>query len=53
MREALERGVCDLLDVFGSAIQAGGAGLVAGMRLEAELGGDHHLITQRSQGFAD
>src|SRR6202166_4254407 len=50
-REALERSFSDFLDVHWPAIQPG---LLAGVRInfEPELGGDHHLFTQRSERFA-
>src|SRR5271166_2146726 len=49
--ETLERGLGDLLDMFGTAVQPG---LFAGARikLEPKLGGDHHLPTERSESFA-
>ena len=37
-------------DVLGAAVQAGGAAAVEG---ETELGGDHHLVSDRSQRPAD
>jgi hypothetical protein len=46
--QALERGLGDLLDVLGAAVQT----LLGAVRIEAELGGDHHLIANRSEGFA-
>src|SRR6266403_3921607 len=48
--EPLERSLGDLLDVRGPAIQPG---LFAGVRIkfESELCGDHHLLTERSEGF--
>src|SRR6202035_5778565 len=50
--EALERGGGDFLNVLWPAIQPG---LFAGVRInfEAELGGDHDLFTEGSEGFAD
>ena len=50
--EALERGGGDFLDVLWPTVQAG---LFAGGRInfEAELGGDHYLVAERSEGFAD
>jgi hypothetical protein len=43
----------DLFDVLGAAIQTQPAGRAVGLELEPELGGDHHLIANRSEGFAD
>jgi hypothetical protein len=42
----LQRGVCNLLDMLGPAVHAD---LLArlGIDLEAELGGDYHLIAHR------
>jgi len=43
--EPLEGGIRDRLDLRGPAVQAG---LLALDEVEAELGGDHHLVTDRS-----
>src|ERR1700704_3294860 len=48
--EALERGLGDLFDVPGPTVQTA---LLASFELEPELGGNHHLMTHRSQRFAD
>jgi hypothetical protein len=37
-------------NVLGTAVQPGRAAAVVG---EAELGGNHHLVTHRGEGFAD
>ena len=48
--EPLERGFDNLSDVLGLAVQAA---LLAAIAIESELGGDDHLPTERSEGFAD
>jgi hypothetical protein len=50
--QPLERGLGDLSDVFRAAIEAT---LLARLRIEVEpeFGGDHHLLTERREGFAD
>lgn len=45
--ESLQRRLGDLLDVLWPAVEAGGCG-----ELEAEFHGDHHLVSERSKGFA-
>jgi hypothetical protein len=49
--KALQRGIGDLLDVLWPTIQAD---LFAGVRINfpSELGGDRHLVTERSEGLA-
>ena len=47
--ETLERGLCNLADVRGTAVKAC---LLAILELEAELGRNHHLITDRPQRLA-
>ena len=49
--EPLERGLRDLLDVFGTAIQAGL--FPVGVDVEPELGGDHHLPADRRECLSD
>src|ERR1700677_1246357 len=48
----LQRGVCNLLDMLGPAVHAD---LLArlGIDLEAELGGDYHLVADRRQSLPD
>jgi hypothetical protein len=50
--ESFERGIGDLLDVLGAAIQSC---LFACVRVEfeTELGSDHHSVAERSKGLAD
>ena len=50
--EPLERGLGDLLDVLRPAVQADPARPAVGIELEPELGGDHHLLAERGEGFA-
>src|SRR5208282_6600156 len=47
--EPLERSLDDLPDVRGLAVQAA---LLAAVAIEAELGGDDHLLAERSQRLA-
>jgi len=49
--QALERGLSDLLDVLGPAVQTGL--LLVGVDLEPELGGDDDPSADRSERFAD
>ena len=49
--ETLERGVGDLLDMLRPAVQASAA-LAVWFDIEAELGGNHHSFTERSECFA-
>ena len=51
--EPFERGLGDLLDVLGSAVQSLPAGTSIRIEVEAELGGDHHLPAEGGEGFAD
>ena len=52
--EALERGLGDLLDVLRPAVQARRSGpRITAAKVEPELGGDHHLLAERSEGFAN
>ena len=48
--EPLERGLRDVLDVLGPAVQAR---LFAVGDLEAKLGGDHHSVADRRECLAD
>jgi hypothetical protein len=50
--EAPERALGDLLDVLRPAIQANPPRPALGIEFEPELGGDHHLSAERSEGFA-
>ena len=50
--ESFERGFGDLFDVLWPAIQPGHTSLRRRIKLEPELGGDHHLTTERGEGFA-
>ena len=54
--EPLERALDGRLDVFRPAIQAGRtlhpAGIEFRIEVEPELGGDHHLVAEGSEGFA-
>src|SRR6266404_3478168 len=50
--ETLERGLGDLPDVFRTTIQRTPTGSTIGIRLEPELGGDHHLVAKRSERIA-
>ena len=50
--EPLERGLDDLLDVLGPAVQGSPLASVLRIRRQAELGGDHHLVAERSERFA-
>src|SRR5580698_1653077 len=45
--------VLSRLSEASTTVQTDPARSTVGIRLEAELGGDHHLITKRSQRFAD
>src|SRR6516164_1225989 len=47
--EPLERGLGNLPDALRPAVQPGGGVAI----LEAKLRGDHDLVAERSQGFAD
>ena len=51
-RESLERPLRDLLDVLWPTIQADPLRPAVGIEFEPELGGDRHLPTERSEGFA-
>ena len=48
--QPLERGFEDRADLLGPAIQAAGTGAV---QVEAELGGDHHLVADGLERLAD
>ena len=54
--EPLERALDGLLDVLRPAVQARRALHPAGIEIrtevEPELGGDHHLLAEGSEGFA-
>ena len=47
--EPLERGVGDLSDVLGAAVEALPAGASVGIEIESELGGDDHLVAEGSE----
>src|SRR4249919_2086992 len=49
--QPLERGLGDLPDVFGPTVEPSAA-LPAGIDLEPELGGDHHLVTNGRERLA-
>ena len=49
--QPLERGLGDLLDVLRAAVHAAAARLR--IEVEAELGGDHDLVAEGGEGFAD
>ena len=48
--EPLQRRVGHLLDVLGAAVET--RCFAVGVKVEAELGGDHHLVAYRREGFA-
>ena len=51
--EPLERALGDLLDVLGPAVRGPPPSVRrSGSDVEAELGGDHHLLTEGGEGFA-
>ena len=50
--QPLERGLGDLPDVLGPAVQAALPGRLR-IELEAELGGDHDLVAERRERLAD
>ena len=50
--QPLQRRVADLADVLGPAVEARLL-LRLGIDIEAELGGDHHLVAHRLQRLAD
>src|SRR5439155_4099598 len=50
--EALERSLCDPLDLFWPAVEACQTSLRLGIDFPSELGGDHHLPTERFERFA-
>ena len=51
--EPLERALDGLLDVLRPAVQARRTGpRIAATEVEPELGGDHHLLAEGSEGFA-
>jgi hypothetical protein len=55
--QALQRGLGHLADVLGLAVDAAHAGIALARAfrrdVEAELGGDHDLVAERLQAFAD
>jgi hypothetical protein len=51
--ESFQRGLGDLANVLGPAIDSSQRPLGFGIDFETELGGDHNLITEGSQGLAD
>jgi hypothetical protein len=50
--ESLERGLGNHLDVLWPTVQADPLRPAVGIEPESELGGDHHLALERSEGFA-
>src|SRR6266542_330869 len=50
--ESLERGLCDLLDVLGPAVEGAPVCLAVEGGLEAELGGEHNLAAEGRQRLA-
>jgi len=50
--QSAERGLGNLLDVFWPAVERGPSIPIAWTCLPAELGGDHYLAAERSEGFA-
>src|SRR5208337_1234817 len=51
--ESFQRGLADLADVLGPAIDSSQRPLGFGIDFESELGGDRDLITEGSEGLAD
>src|SRR5271166_3496647 len=52
--EPLERTLDGLLDLLGPAVQTCGSGpMIGAAEIEPEFGGDHHLLAERSEGFAN
>src|SRR5262245_13482103 len=50
--ESLETAFSDMLDVLWPTIQPHPSRLSVGLKFEPELGGDHHLLAEGSEGFA-
>ena len=51
--QPLQRCLGNLPDVLRAAVQASSTLSRLGIDVEAELGGDHHLLTEGGKGFAD